>query len=172
MRDLRAIDLCSGCGGWAVAARGLPIRIEVAVDFWQPACQTYRLNHPATDVHCADLRDPSVQARIEGLAAGVDLVLGGIPCEWLSSYRRLTKVKAAELLDPRLPGGLRQIEWQEAAALQGFPEDYLFYGSPGDVSLQIGRAVQIDTARQILRAICRAAELGPQSPAALAGVGQ
>jgi site-specific DNA-cytosine methylase len=61
------------------------------------------------------------------------------------------------ILDDRLPGGMRQIEWQEAARLQGFPEDYLFYGSPTDLWGQIGQAVQIDTAGVILAGIVREA---------------
>lgn len=59
--------------------------------------------------------------------------------------------------DERLPGGVRQLEWQEAARLQGFPEDYMFFGSPTDVGTQIGRAVQIDTARVILSGIAKEA---------------
>ena len=58
---LRAIDLCSGAGGWACAARGLPIHIELAVDFWPVACRTYQLNHPETRVLCADLRSAAIQ---------------------------------------------------------------------------------------------------------------
>jgi site-specific DNA-cytosine methylase len=84
---LRAIDVCSGAGGWACAARGLPIDIEIAVDLWQPACRTYALNHPKTDVWCRDLLDQAVREDLRSRAEGVDLVLGGIPCEWLSVYR-------------------------------------------------------------------------------------
>jgi len=283
---IRAIDLCAGAGGWACAARGLPIRITHAFDFWPVACKTYELNHPGTKVVCGDLRDPAVQDQVRGLRGQVDLVVGGIPCEWLSVYRNVghdkTRVKAGELIDqrktlddvldlvrylsprwwcledvkglakelpplmayrvidaagygpqrrkrvfvgefpaplpgeckevlrdrlrpgpyriggrtfdrtpvksksirattcyaaypgekaptvcpitsrrdaelavidPALPGGKRQMEWQEAARLQGFPEDYLFYGSPTDVFLQVGRAIQIDLGRAILTAI-------------------
>jgi site-specific DNA-cytosine methylase len=285
--DLVAIDLCSGAGGWACAARGLPIQIVLAIDFWEPACKTYELNHPQTKVLRRDLRESGTLEIIRGECSRIDLVLGGIPCEWLSVYRNLTKVttgqlaeqratldaliditKALEpqwwcledvvqiekeipiltpskridakhfsaqrrkrafvgrfpspqpagcqkvlkdvlrpgpwrvgarsfdrtpvitqnfngrcslaaipdrksptvlswcsrrdaevvLVDDALPGGKRQIEWQEAAALQGFPEDYLFYGSPGQVGKMIGRAVQIDTARAILGAILAEAE--------------
>jgi site-specific DNA-cytosine methylase len=284
---IRAIDLCAGAGGWAVAARGLPIDVTHAFDFWPVACKTYSLNHPGTKVVCGDLRDPAIQAQVRALRGRVDLVVGGIPCEWLSVYRNVghdaTRVKAGELddqrktldaaldlvrdlkprwwcledvtglvkelpplmpyriidaagyspqrrkrvfvgefpppapgtctqvlrdrlrpgpyriggrtfdrepvksksfraptcyaayphekaptvcahssrrdaelavIDPRLPGGKRQMEWQEAARLQGFPEDYLFYGSPTDVFLQVGRAIQIDLGRAILGAIC------------------
>ena len=286
--NLRAIDICSGAGGWACAARGLPIDIVLAVDLWDVACKTYELNHPDTQVLCADIRDRETQDRIAGY--GVDLLLGGIPCEWLSAYRNVghkkgrvsdeerrnqrrtldaalalvdrlrprwwcfedvarlkrelppltpyleldaadfspqrrkriyvgnfprpraeknTQTASAELrsgpyrigksafgrtasrsksftpetiypisadrkapticaissrrdselavVAPGLPGGLRQLEWQEAARLQGFPTDYLFYGSPTAVSLMVGRAVQLNTASAILHAIVKEA---------------
>ena len=47
------------------------------------------------------------------------------------------------------------MEWQEAAALQGFPHDYVFYGSPTDVWSMVGRAIQIQTGRAILKSIVR-----------------
>lgn len=56
------------------------------------------------------------------------------------------------------PGGLRQIEWQESARLQGYPDDYLFWGSPTDVSTMIGNSIQIDTGRAILQSIVRSAQ--------------
>lgn len=289
MKVLRAIDLCAGCGGWACATRGLPIRVVAAFDLWPTACKTYEINHPETRVICGDLRDPAIQQQVLDLR-DIDIVLGGIPCEWLSSLRRISKkiqvmppeVKAQQetldavldlvkridprwwcledvkdlvkhlpiltpwleinsrnysaqrrkriyvgdfprpgegdcqdlmkdklrpgpyrigarafgrtpqlarqftntttlaaypnrksptvtainsrrdaelvIVDDRIPGGTRQLEWQEAAVLQGFPDDYLFYGSPTDVSAMIGRAVQIDTARAILQAMAIAAE--------------
>jgi len=288
---IKAIDLCCGAGGWAVAARGLPIRITHAFDRWSEAAKTYQINHPATQVALGDLRDPMhLENLIRSLRGQVDLVLGGIPCEWVSIYRNgwnpRTKVgekergEQRELLDnclaivralaprwwcledvvglekelplpiprrvidaadyspqnrrrlyvgdfpppapgrsgetsgarlrpgpyrvgprqwsrvvtsscqydgkstaglcpdrksptvcdfgsrrdaelavvnPRLPGGKRQVEWQEAARLQGFPEDYLFFGAPTAVWKMIAQAIQIDTGRAILEAICREA---------------
>ena len=286
---LRAIDLCCGAGGWACAARGTNLRIVLAVDLWDVCCRTYKLNHPGVDVTCGDLREPEVQRRIldAASAAGVDVVLGAIPCQWLTRKRgknfnpvgqdekdreratlaavlglveaiaprywcledvvglaaelppgiptleldsgnysaqrrkrlyvgefprsvltrgQCPRVMASELrpgpyrigrraadrklsraatftadtayaasmarkspticalgsrrdpdlviVDPAIPGGRRQIEWQEAAGLQGFPADYVFYGSPTDVSLMVGQAVQIDTARTIIEDIC------------------
>ncbi|MDE2102050.1 MAG: DNA cytosine methyltransferase [Patescibacteria group bacterium] len=280
---LRAVDLCCGGGGWACAARGLPIQIIAAADLWEPACRTYALNHRGTIVMQGDLRSPEFRAEFFTRSGGnIDVVLGGIPCEWLSVYRNLQKVKPEELeqqretldcvlalsdyfqprwwcledviqlkrelpiftpyvvldarhwsaqrrkrlfvgrfpkprrpnvkltlgdvtrpgpyrigrrlygrkpqftrtfandtclaapldrkgptvlsqcsrrdaemaiLDPSVPGGMRNPEWQEMAALQGFPTDYLFYGSPSDVMKMVGRAVQIDLARAILQGI-------------------
>jgi len=92
---MRAIDICCGAGGWGCAARGLPIEIVLAIDLWGVACRTYSLNHPQTEVVVGDIRDPLTQAGI--LATPCDLVLGGIPCEWVSKYRSLVKVTDAEL---------------------------------------------------------------------------
>lgn len=245
---------------------------------------TYRINHPETEVVQGDLRETAVRQRVMIASKGVDLVLGGIPCEWISVYRHLNKVQAQELaeqratldyclelvkhleprfwcledvvglakhlpimtphtvinsryfsaqrrkrlyvgdfpapiaerrndetlrnclrpgpyrigrrtwdrvpatsrmfvksqvlaaypdkksptilsqcsrrdaemavIDPSLAGqGMRQLEWQEMAAAQGFPQDYVFWGSPTDVAIMIGRAVQIDTGRAILKSI-------------------
>lgn len=288
---LKAIDLCGGAGGWAVAARGLPIDIVMAVDWWRPACMTYKLNHPKTLVVRADLKAPCIDT--VSLRGQIDLVVGGIPCQWLSKYRDWTEqssVKASEkvegralvdaildltraiaprywaledvvqllgelppltphqvidasrysgqrrkrvyvgefpapprtardprvlgdyllpgpyrvgarlhgrrpalsrtfrketclgayadrkaptvcnvgsrrdaelgVVDERLPGGLRQMEWQEAALQQGYPTDYLFYGPLTDVQQMIANSIQIDTGRAILEAIVADAEKG------------
>ncbi len=288
MKTLRAIDLCAGAGGWAVAARGLPIRIDVAVDWDRNCCLTYALNHPRTSVVRADLK-------VSPLApSGFDLVLGGIPCQWLTTMRTVTgrgpvtegetlreralldsvlswirtldppwwcledipqiqaelppftpgakldsawyspqrrrryyvgrfpvprsNGRAADVasscirpgpyrvnplilhrrpersrswdarrdkfypvefdrkwptvvavgsrheqkcavVDPALPSGKRQIEWQEAAIAQGFPEDYVFVGNQTAVNQMVANAVQVDTARAILTAICSKAGL-------------
>ena len=287
---LRAIDLCAGAGGWACAARGTGIQITHAFDRWPAAAMTYRINHPDTQVADADLFEAETQATIRGLKGQVDVVLGGIPCEWLSIIRNgwnpktlpkpreieegralldavLTLVEYLDprwwcledviglrhelppmtpyavlnahhwsaqrrkrlfvghfpmpakpkkkpgiladflgpgpyrigrrtwprvikrrecfdgtscvpafpaekaptvtgatssrrdadlaVVDPSLPGGKRQMEWQEAARLQGFPSDYLFFGSPTDVARQIGQAIQIDLGHAILEAMCR-----------------
>ena len=107
-KRLKAIDVCSGVGGWACAARGLPIDIVLAVDLWDRACRTYRLNFPDTEVRCEDLRQKEVQKRIVRKCRGnTDIVLGGIPCQWLSVYRNIARgkkgdVKSEELVKERV----------------------------------------------------------------------
>lgn len=54
-------------------------------------------------------------------------------------------------------GRERVLTLQEAALLQGFPEDYVFVCAPSRAFKLVGQAVQIDTARAILQAICREA---------------
>lgn len=271
MKTLRAIDICSGAGGWACAARGLPIEIVAAFDREEDALSTYKLNHPGVETVLGD-----VVTQDYARWKGIDLILGGIPCEQVSAYRSMTKTNAAEIeglgllldrclglpkeldaqwwcyedvaqlekhlppltpffeadakkfsaqsrkriflgnvphpLAPNSPALLRdalrrgpyrvgerligrtptrvnaftpttfypwepdrksptvitltsrrdseaatphgehwrQLEWQELAALQGFPEDYLFVGSPSRVVKMVAQAVQIDVGRAIL----------------------
>jgi site-specific DNA-cytosine methylase len=276
---LTAIDICAGAGGWAIAARGLPIRIVAAFDRDADCLSTYHENHPDVDCVQCDV----LSHNFRPYRGAVNLVLGGIPCEQISAARRGTPLSDTNrsafsalvercldiprdieapwfcledvreiqmylpimtpgfLLDsahfspqrrirfyatnlpcpqpdvhdrrtfadcsrpgpyrqshtlagrtpgraavynsnqfyPWLPneksptvitlesrhdncaaaqtpdGRWRQLEWQELARLQGFPEDYLFIGPPGRVTKQVAQAVQIDTARAILRALCR-----------------
>jgi site-specific DNA-cytosine methylase len=82
MSPLRAIDLCCGAGGWIEAARGLPIKFRLAVDWAQDCCLTVKLNHPEVPIVCADVTRLDY-ARLRG----IDLVLGAIPCEQISTAR-------------------------------------------------------------------------------------
>lgn len=288
MKPLRAIDVCGGAGGWAVAARGLPIKIVAAIDLADDCLATYARNHPGVKAIKADVTTYDF-ARFRGQ---VDVILGGIPCEQVSAARRGRALAPADLqkwldlinrclalpaelgarswcyedvadilryvpdgtphfvidaqlfsgqrrkraflgnvppplkfhLDPRLfgdfqrpgpyrinprlldrvPGrsaiyngdprlpdgakkrfypwnpdekaptviglcsrhdnyaaarlpngaGWRQLEWQELARLQGFPEDYLFLGSAVRVTKMVAQAVQIDCAKAILSELC------------------
>ena len=98
-RRLRAIDICAGAGGWACAARGLPIDILAAVDLDGGALATYQHNTPRVTAIQADVRDIQGDPRglmliKDGRADGhyrgrdpIDLVLGGIPCETISILR-------------------------------------------------------------------------------------
>lgn len=54
---LRAIDICCGAGGWAVAARGLPIQIEYVFDLESDCLLTYKENHPHVEPVCCDVID-------------------------------------------------------------------------------------------------------------------
>lgn len=273
MREIRAIDICAGGGGWAVAARGTPIRIVAAFDRDEDCLATYEFNHPDVDCMKCDVTTYDFSRW-----SGVDLILGGIPCNHVSVARNLVPLSQAShdeiqtlvnrmislpdqlgvkywcyedviqirrflppltpyftldsqffcgqrrkriyigtmgppkinrqndsILESYLrsgpyrisrkvlrskpvrsktythgtfsswdpakksptvislpsrhdnyaavafPRGHRQLEWQELAGLQGFPDDYTFIGSLTKTYLMIGQAVQIDTARAILQ---------------------
>lgn len=276
MTTLRAIDVCAGAGGWAVAARGLPIEIVAAFDREEDCLETYRLNHPRVECIQCDV----VEHDFSEYAGQVDLVLGGIPCEDISvarnnvplsdekreSFGRLLSkclavpelvgakywcfedvvgvITHAPLFTPHfilnsqdfgpqrrkraylgntpkpavqgntevlgdcmrrgpyrksmlirdrtpsrsnsfgkkcfypwMPGeksptvygvtarhdknsaaalgdDWRSMEWQELATLQGFPDDYVFMGSPTRTAKMVVQAVEVRTGRAILEALC------------------
>ena len=97
-RQLRAIDLCCGAGGWIEAARGLPIEFVLAADWNRECCLTAKYNHPDVPVVQIDIR----QIDYRRLAGCVDLILGAIPCEQISIAR------ASRPADPSTIA-----EWQE-----------------------------------------------------------
>ena len=83
MKELTAIDVCSGAGGWGIAARGLPIKIIEAIDVAEDCLETYAYNHPGTKITCTDVTKVKWKK-----FKGIDIVLGGIPCEEVSPARR------------------------------------------------------------------------------------
>lgn len=100
---IRALDLCCGAGGWACAARGLPID-WVAVADWSADClETWTLNHgadhPACQILAIDLsKADGVDAAVKAVGKkGIDLIVGAIPCEQLSTARGNKPLKAGEL---------------------------------------------------------------------------
>ena len=50
-------------------------------------------------------------------------------------------------------GSVRYFTVREAAALQGFPNDYMFEGPWGEAMRQIGNAVPVMVAKEFCRAI-------------------
>jgi site-specific DNA-cytosine methylase len=280
---LRAIDICCGAGGWAVAAKGLPIKITHVFDREIDCLLTYKENFPEIETHQCDV----IEYDFSHLRGQVDLILAGIPCEQLSVARANHKLKDNEkqlfsdlvdkllslpeqldskwwcfedviqlkqylppytdyfelnsekyspqrrrrlyvgnlpkpvsgkdqrkLKDCLLEGpyrigmqirgrepsvsnnyakektfypwsvnlksptvvqytsnrdhqyaiqhgdGWRHVDWKELALLQGFPKEFIFWGSPQRVVKMIAQAVQIDTGRAILEALCRDLKLG------------
>lgn len=80
-----AIDLFSGAGGLSLgAAAGLPgLEVLAAVEHEPRAAASFAANHPDAEVFCGDIARWSPA----GLG-GVDLVLGGPPCQGFSNMGR------------------------------------------------------------------------------------
>jgi site-specific DNA-cytosine methylase len=102
-RELLAVDLCCGAGGWACAARGLPIRFVAAADVDRIPLQSWALNHLDQNPGCQVLEtDLSTAAGCRAVADAcrdweIDLVVGGIPCEQISRMRMQCKPTAEEI---------------------------------------------------------------------------
>lgn len=112
---IQAIDLCAGGGGWACAARGLPIDVFLAVDVEHWYLVTYGFNHPGTMCVQADV----LAFAFSPLKGKVDLILAGIPCRLVSPARghhapREDELAALDALVERLlalPGELGAKWW-------------------------------------------------------------
>ena len=104
---LTAIDFLCGAGGWACAARGLPIRFVAVADLEADCLETWRVNHLRHHSRCKLLQvDLGSMAGVNQILAAladrrVDLVVGSIPCEQVSTARQCgdgkNRCSAAEL---------------------------------------------------------------------------
>lgn len=90
---LRFADLFCGCGGLALGFRKAGFESVFAVDMDEDSCATYERNfgHP---VRCGDIAD------VEELPRGVDVIVGGPPCQGFSLLGKMTpsEVRAGEHL--------------------------------------------------------------------------
>jgi len=82
------VDLFCGAGGTSLGLEMAGYRIVAAVDNDPWACQTFCLNHPSVPeecVVCSDIRHvPAGQLDTSIPSRGVDLVVGGPPCQGFS----------------------------------------------------------------------------------------
>ena len=86
---LTAVDLFCGAGGMTLGLSMAGFHVVGAMDAWGPAVRTYssNFNHPIVS---ADVRNMSVdefRSRIGLRSGGVDLVVGGPPCQGFSIQR-------------------------------------------------------------------------------------
>jgi DNA (cytosine-5)-methyltransferase 1 len=85
---LNAISLFSGCGGCTLGLRGAGFDVRLAVDIDASACETYSTNLGQGAIWRTDLSTATPKELLDraGLpSAGVDLIVGGPPCQGFSS---------------------------------------------------------------------------------------
>lgn len=78
---MKAISLFSGAGGMDVGAVSAGFSVVAASEIDPHACNTYRVNHPDTNVIEGDINE-----KLEELYkySNIDLILGGPPCQGFS----------------------------------------------------------------------------------------
>lgn len=103
--SLTYLDLFSGCGGFSLGLEWAGLKGLAAIDFNEPAIQTFRANHP--NVPHALVRDltkfhPEQLDKLLG-DKRVDLIVGGPPCQGFSKARQVDGSNHGERLveDPR-----------------------------------------------------------------------
>lgn len=90
------LDLFCGCGGISEGFALAGYDIVGGVDFNKDATITFQHNFPKAKVHCADISQISDDV-VLGEYSGVDVIVGGPPCQGFSSANRWQK----EMEDPR-----------------------------------------------------------------------
>lgn len=91
-----ALDLFCGCGGLSYGFNLAGFDIVGGIDFNKDATDTFKLNFPKAEVLCTDI-STITNATIKKLYSGVDVIIGGPPCQGFSTANRHQK----EMDDPR-----------------------------------------------------------------------
>lgn len=94
-KNLTAIDLFSGAGGFSLAAHNVGIDVLAAIEFDKNAAETYQANlvnrlGADTQVFAQDITQVDIDSimRYQGIKKGdLDILLGGPPCQGFSSHR-------------------------------------------------------------------------------------
>lgn len=120
---LTVIDLFAGAGGLSEGFRQAGFRIVAGSDVDPDACRTYALNFPEAAVICGDVRSQDVHSKILAAGYGVDVVVGGPPCQAFSQVRNHSRL----IDDPR------NSLYREFVALVGqlSPRAFLMENVPG-----------------------------------------
>lgn len=95
--SLTVVDLFAGAGGLAEGFRQEGFKTIGGNDSDPDACATFALNFPGAQVVHGDIRVPAVRQRLLEIAKGVDVVVGGPPCQAFSQVRNHVRV----IDDPR-----------------------------------------------------------------------
>lgn len=81
----RCLDLFCGCGGFAEGFAQAGAKISVSNDIWPDAVGSHRLNHASTTHVTGDIREDAVRdaviAAVIAAGGGVDVIIGGPPCQ-------------------------------------------------------------------------------------------
>lgn len=85
---MKVLSLYCGAGGIDEGLKQAGIKTTLAVDVWKDACETFKLNHPETEVVNSKVSD------IKDSLGEFDMVVGGPPCPEFS------RAKTGRTLDP------------------------------------------------------------------------
>lgn len=85
---IQGIDLFAGAGGLSLGARLAGVTVTHAIEENHEAAETYRLNHPETEVIEKDIRDVSPLRFKKGATS---ILFGGPPCQGFSTSNQKTR---------------------------------------------------------------------------------
>lgn len=90
MKKYNVVDLFCGMGGSAVGIHRHPeFKTLLAVDFWEVACNQYKLNFNDVNVKCIDIHNLDEKEVLELCNnEPIDVLIGGPPCQGFSMVTR------------------------------------------------------------------------------------
>lgn len=90
MKTYNVVDLFCGMGGSAVGIHRHPeFKTLLAVDFWEVACNQYKLNFNDVNVKCIDIHNLDEKEVLELCNnEPIDVLIGGPPCQGFSMVTR------------------------------------------------------------------------------------
>lgn len=84
-KKLTVLDLFSGCGGLSYGFEQAGFDVLLGVDNWQPALDTFELNHTNSKSLLADISELSLEKVLEQCEGQeIDVIVGGPPCQGFS----------------------------------------------------------------------------------------
>jgi len=113
---MRVVDLFCGCGGFSLGFEHAGFEVVWALDKWEVACESYRLNYPKTEVVCRDALEIGPSE-----IPDADVILGSPPCQEFSK---------ANLKRPKKPDATL-IEWFLKVVEVKTPKFWIMENVPG-----------------------------------------
>jgi DNA (cytosine-5)-methyltransferase 1 len=135
-KSLRIVDLFAGAGGLSEGFRQAGFEVIAGTDHDPDATATYELNFPEAQVLVGDVRTPGIREQVLEAARGVDVVVGGPPCQAFSQVRNHTRL----IDDPR------NALYREFVHIVGetLPSAFLMENVPGMAQMGIKEQVVTD----------------------------
>ena len=94
------ISIYSGGGGLDLGFHKAGFNLVYSTDFWEPACNTLKINFPKTKIDCDDIRNIKFNKIVSRLGLKeIDCLMGGPPCPAYSKSRFYRKEKKRALED-------------------------------------------------------------------------
>lgn len=157
---LKVIDLFAGAGGLSEGFRQAGFSVVAGSDYDPDAAATYAENFPAATTVVGDVRKDGIREQILDAGRGVDVVVGGPPCQAFSQVRNHARI----IDDPR------NSLYREFVTIVGLikPRAFLMENVPGmaqmGVRSQVEQDLSIDGEYVVKSQLVDAAEFGvPQT---------
>ncbi len=109
---LTVVDLFCGAGGISEGFRQNGFKVELGLDFWEPAIKTHELNHPRSEHVLMDVNELETTEDIDRVIPDADVIVGGPPCQSFSHSNKAGKADKTEGLN-LIEIMLRIIAWKK-----------------------------------------------------------